>query len=257
MILDELRDVRFISAFRYHNKLSAHFKITMPHFLYKISGSSRYDLRDRSFSTHAGDILLIPRGAEFSTLLIEEGDYAIIYFETPEELPPDVVEFPAFPGGSASDLYGLFLSAASLWPAKNTAAWYLCQARLLEIIGRLAENVQREKLSLSEKRILDAPVAYMEQHMFESAFSLSEMYALSGVSEPYFRRIFTALYAMPPKRYVLTSRISRAKYLLITDPALRVQDAAEAVGYTDVFHFSKTFKAETGMSPEKFRKEGI
>jgi AraC-like DNA-binding protein len=82
------------------------------------------------------------------------------------------------------------------------------------------------------------------------------MYALSGVSEPYFRRIFERVYGMPPKRYVLTSRITRARYLLITDPGLRVQEAAEAVGYTDVFHFSKTFKKETGLSPEMYRKEG-
>ena len=254
MILDSLRNARFISAFRYHNKVSAYFRITMTHFLYKISGSSRYHFEDKSFETHAGDILLIPRGAEFSTALVEEGDYAVLYFETPEELPPAVV---IFPGSAHPDFSDLFLSAASLWPPKNTAAWYLCQAKLMELIGRLSENVQRERLRPAEQHILKAPVAYMEKHMFESAFSLTEMYALSGVSEPYFRRIFTALYAMPPKRYVLRSRITRAKYFLITDPTLRVQDAAEAVGYTDVFHFSKTFKKETGMSPEMFRKEGM
>ena len=276
MILDSLRDVRFVSAFRYHNKISAYFKITMSHFLYKISGSSRYFFGDRSFDTHAGDILLIPRGAEFSTGLLEEGDYAIIYFETPEDLPPEVVFFPGrifpepsatpggaqkelhvYPGGATPDLEGLFLSAASLWPTNDTAAWCLCQAKLLELIGRLAENIQRGKLRPAEQRILQEPVAYMEKHMFESTFSLTEMYALSGVSEPYFRRIFESLYTMPPKRYALSSRITRAKYLLITDPTLRVQDAAEAVGYTDVFHFSKTFKKETGMSPETFRKEGM
>ncbi len=254
MILDLLMDAHFASAFRYHNKVSAHFKILESHFLYKISGSSGYNEGGHTFSTQAGDVLLIPKGAEFSTSLITEGDYAIIYFETAAELPPEIVVFPA---GTSPDLSGLFLSAAALWSIADTAAWYLCQAKLFEIIGRLAEHVQRGKLRLSDQQILAAPVEYLKKHLFESTFSLTEMYALSGVSEPYFRRIFERLYSMSPKRYVLTSRINRAKNLLMTDPALRVQEAAEAVGYTDVFHFSKTFKKETGLSPETFRKEGV
>ena len=254
MDFELLRTVRFVSAFRYHNKApSGNFRILETHFLYKISGSSRYFEEGRTFATHPGDVLLIPKGAEFKTSLIEEGDYAIIYLRTEEELPKRI---EVFAGAGLPDLADLFLSAAGLWNARNRAVWFLCQAKLCEIVGRLAENEQRRKLSLAEEKILAAPVDYMKKHLFASSFSLSEMYARSGVSEPYFRRIFAALYGMPPKRYVLTARISRAKYLLLTDPALRVQDAAAAVGYTDVFHFSKTFRKETGKSPESFRKEG-
>lgn len=47
-------------------------------------------------------------------------------------------------------------------------------------------------------------------------------------------------------------RIDRAKELLL-DPALKVHEIAEAVGYGDVAHFSKNFKKLTGLSPMEYR----
>ena len=47
-------------------------------------------------------------------------------------------------------------------------------------------------------------------------------------------------------------RIERAKQLL-QDPAMRVHEVAEQVGYSDVAHFSKSFKRFTGMTPGEYR----
>lgn len=47
-------------------------------------------------------------------------------------------------------------------------------------------------------------------------------------------------------------RIDKAKELLL-DPALKVHEIAEAVGYGDVAHFSKNFKKLTGVSPMEYR----
>lgn len=47
-------------------------------------------------------------------------------------------------------------------------------------------------------------------------------------------------------------RIEHAKELL-QDPALRVSDVSEEVGYSDVAHFSRVFKRITGSSPGEWR----
>ena len=40
---------------------------------------------------------------------------------------------------------------------------------------------------------------------------------------------------------------------LLKDPALRIGDIAEAVGFLEVAHFSRVFKKITGMSPGDYR----
>lgn len=47
-------------------------------------------------------------------------------------------------------------------------------------------------------------------------------------------------------------RIENAKKLL-TDPALRIGDIAEMVGFLDVAHFSRVFKKQTGVSANEYR----
>lgn len=47
-------------------------------------------------------------------------------------------------------------------------------------------------------------------------------------------------------------RIEEAKKLM-ADPALRIHDIAEQVGYSDVAHFSKSFKKIVGKTPGEYR----
>lgn len=49
-------------------------------------------------------------------------------------------------------------------------------------------------------------------------------------------------------------RVEKARELL-GEPSLRVGEIAELVGFSDVAHFSKTFKKITGLSPVEYRQK--
>ncbi len=51
-------------------------------------------------------------------------------------------------------------------------------------------------------------------------------------------------------------RVQRAKELLC-EPSLKIHEIADLVGFSDVAHFSKTFKRMTGKSPAQYRQTDI
>ena len=49
-------------------------------------------------------------------------------------------------------------------------------------------------------------------------------------------------------------RINKAKELL-KDPALRIGDIADEVGFLDMAHFSRVFKKQVGISANEYRNQ--
>ena len=59
---------------------------------------------------------------------------------------------------------------------------------------------------------------------------------------------------MPFQQYLLMLRMEHALELL-KDPSLTIQQIASRVGYENAFNFSRSFKAQYGVSPSHFRNE--
>ncbi|MCW8132843.1 MAG: helix-turn-helix transcriptional regulator [Planctomycetota bacterium] len=74
----------------------------------------------------------------------------------------------------------------------------------------------------------------------------------SGYSTDHFARLFKEVLGLGPQDYVVRARLDRARFLLRNSP-LSVGEIAEALGYSDVYFFSKQFKRKTGQSPSRYR----
>lgn len=100
-----------------------------------------------------------------------------------------------------------------------------------------------------------AACRYIEDNL-KSDISIDQLASLVHLSKFYFIRLFKRLMGVSPYQYVQITRINRAKELLISTD-FRINEVADAVGFSSAMRFTKFFSDMTGMSPSAFRKSSF
>lgn len=99
--------------------------------------------------------------------------------------------------------------------------------------------------------IVHSALEYMRRHCTER-ISLTDVAESVYVSQWHLSKLINRHMGQSFFDLLGSMRIERAKELL-ADPAMRVHAVAEAVGYSDVAHFSKSFKKIVGKTPGEYR----
>jgi AraC-like DNA-binding protein len=92
---------------------------------------------------------------------------------------------------------------------------------------------------------------YVDDHLTARPTS-AELAAVVGLSPDYFRRRFRQTFGLAPRTWLVRRRIQQAMSRL-DESDDTVSDIATALGYPDVFLFSRQFKLVTGVSPRAWR----
>jgi two-component system response regulator YesN len=96
---------------------------------------------------------------------------------------------------------------------------------------------------------------FMDGHYAKPDLSLEEVASAAGISAGYLSRLLKQETGFSFIDYLTRVRITRAVQLM-NDPAMKVYEVAEAVGYTSQHYFSRAFKKVFGRSPIEYRKGG-
>ncbi len=97
------------------------------------------------------------------------------------------------------------------------------------------------------RRVID----YMHGHIKED-MPLSALAGLTGLSRAHFFRAFRQTSGRSPGQFLAEIRMQQAKMLLETT-VMRVDEVANASGFTHARHFSSAFTKRVGVSPRLFR----
>ena len=101
--------------------------------------------------------------------------------------------------------------------------------------------------------IVNAALNYMRENCMQQHLSLSDIADHVYVSQWHLSKLLNRETGKSFFDLLGSMRIEKAKSLLRT-PGMNIQEVAEGTGYTDVAHFSRTFKKLTGQTPGEYRK---
>ena len=125
------------------------------------------------------------------------------------------------------------------------------QKESLEIIDEEKETKESLEDQCAGKFIVKNAIAYMEEH-YQEKLKLSDVAEQVYVSQWHLSKLLNRHEEKNFSEILNHVRIEKAKQLL-EDPALRIGDIAEQVGFLDLAHFSRVFKKQMGQSANSYR----
>ncbi len=129
-----------------------------------------------------------------------------------------------------------------------------CMRDIYDIISKIQAQQGVSNYQRSQYEIIRPAVNYIDLNYSDQQLNNTRLANAAGISEVYLRKLFSNLFGITPAKYVADLRIEKAKSMLVSE-YMSVSEVAEAVGFSNIYHFSKTFKRITGYTPTEFAKK--
>ncbi|WP_123043371.1 AraC family transcriptional regulator [Cohnella candidum] len=131
------------------------------------------------------------------------------------------------------------------------------KAIMLELVSMYLEELPKgigKVYPTQELQKIDTVLQYIDEHMAEN-ITVEELARQVYLHPNYFIVFFKAMLGYSPIQYVNHRRMETAKALLL-QPECNVSDVAARVGM-QIYYFSRMFKAHTGLTPSRYRKQSL
>lgn len=128
---------------------------------------------------------------------------------------------------------------------------YTCEKLKETILHYASQCIKLNKAQPSDVTYCKKIMAYIEENYNNPDLTVSGIAEHFQLNASYLGTIFKTVRDQSILQYITKVRMDAAKKMLTTGEFL-VSDVAIAIGYSDVFYFSKCFKKNFGYSPKEF-----
>ncbi|NBD27781.1 AraC family transcriptional regulator [Paenibacillus glycinis] len=126
--------------------------------------------------------------------------------------------------------------------------------RLVLLHMRRQEEAVHAPISAMHKQLVHKVIDELAEH-HGIAVTVAGLASAYGVSPRHLSHLFKTYTGYSLKTYMTRVRMERARFLL-AETAMNITEVSHALGYADIYHFSKAFKQHCGAPPTRFRFKG-
>ena len=254
-MFENIENLKLQSVYEGISAENASFVNKPSHFIiYKLYGTSRYFYEDgRILDISGGQIIYFPKGSCYSVNRLSQGEsrYIAVRFESDGLCESKNPELCTLRDGT--DAKDVFRSMNRLWLSGGANRRLKCYSVFYGLLSSLAKCGEHEYIAPSARNLIRDSMEYLESHIFDVDFSVEHLVEKSGVSGTYYRKCFTEMYGVSPKKYILEKRLARAKSIFDGGDYPSVSLVARSVGYEDALYFGKAFKKRYGVPPAEYK----
>lgn len=243
---------------------------------YILTGQARYCIEGEMQTLKAGDLLLGNPGVVHRYDRQDDQEPPVeVYIGVSnfhfQDMPPQSLVLPD--GGYVlhckaelkQDLNQLIQTMISETQMQQSGQYFMVKAYLVQMLLLVIRQIRGEKKrekqgyvfeSRSKGYMVKRIIAYMNEH-YATHISLDQIAQNMYLSPVYISKIFKEETGESPIRYLIQIRLEKAKEILEDEDCGSIKDVALAVGYEDVYYFSKLFKKYYGIAPAYYKRQRL
>lgn len=239
----EMKTLDNITLTRVHSAIIPVHKTGARHHIERrASYAVSFSLGGRITVSDTESVVIHPMGESYDFLCTEGGAFAVINFYTSHFFTNEFIRVQM----KCDALRTRFSEIREA--LLRGGAHHRVMRLTYEILEMICEATE------SGGTLVRSALREMRASFSDAGFGVGALAASLYVSESYLRRIFAEEVGMPPKKYLISMRISHAKQLL-RDGGESIGRVAEKSGFSGVYHFCRAFREEVGQTPTQYRAE--
>lgn len=216
-------------------------------------GESCFDFGEKKLFSGKNDLIYLPKHSNYVVKATEcvsgTGCYAINFDLF------DSVSFDPFviKTRNTSHFHTLFRQSEIAWRTKSSGYQMECRGNLYHILCALKKEYELGYITKSASDVLLPALQQIHENYTGDNLSIADLSRLCGMSETYFRRIFTKTQGVSPLKYINALKLARAREL-ISAGMYSISQVSLLSGFHDEAYFSREFKKATGVCPSEYGK---
>lgn len=215
----------------------------------KYEGQTVYNANGKECISNANNIVVLPKGCDYSWHCTESGHFHIIEFESDKTFS-EIISFNV----KNPEQYVKAFKRIELCRALKNRGYKLEELKeLYGILSALVKADEQGYLPSAREQKINYIIEYIAEN-YNKRMTNDELAKAVGISNVYFRKLFKTATGLSPASYIKSIRIKKAEEMLKSDFS-SVSDIAVSLGYNNVYEFSRDFKKQMGVSPTNYNKQ--